>query len=142
MKSCRTCKTSKDCDGREFFTYSEIRWCPHQILWLLEHAEILESGRWPLNPESSGYIDSSIKTGYASEGYFVKPVEIIGEVNRRLTSTNLTRKQYGEKFIIQVELGEELSEESKLILLYIRGWRQKRMSYSDWRKQRVYRGKK
>lgn len=138
MKDCRRCKSYKDCPGKPWFHYGEIRWCVYQVIWIIENSEILRAGNWPPNPEGSGYIDPQIKTGYASEGYYVKPVSILAEVEARLKRAGVNGK------LLRAELlaGLELSQESKSALHYCKGWRRKRMSYQRWLWDRRYQGKK
>lgn len=147
-KECRKCKSWKDCEGHVYivktdvgkqyvswYHYGEIRWCPLQVKWIIENAEKLRAGKWPTNPEGSSYIDPGIKTGYASEGYYVKPVGILAEVNARLAQAGI----YGKLLRAEVLADLELSQESKLALLYCKGWRRKHSSFSLWLKQRKYR---
>lgn len=135
MLNCKTCKSYKGCPGKEFYFYSEIRFCPHQILFIIEHSATLLSGKWPPNPEGSSYIDTKIKTGFKSEAYFVKPVGILAEVNDRLKRTGTD----GKLLRAEVLAGLELSQESKDALMYIKGWRRKTISYRRWKAQRKYR---
>uniref|UniRef100_A0A6M3KV79 Uncharacterized protein n=1 Tax=viral metagenome TaxID=1070528 RepID=A0A6M3KV79_9ZZZZ len=140
MKSCQKCKTDKDCSGRfyivetnkikeevEFYTYQEIRNCVYQVKWIITNAELLESGRWPAEPKSSGYIEWKEK-GFASEAYFVKPVVTVAEVNKRLRRAGL----YGKLLRAEVLAELELSDESKTALRYVRGERRKKQSFRRW----------
>lgn len=136
-KDCRKCKSYKDCPGKPWFHYGEIRWCPWQVLWVIEYSVTLLAGKWPPNPEGSGYIDPGIKTGYGSEGYYVKPVGILGEVEYRLKRCGVD----GKLLRAEVLAGLELSQESKSALYYCKGWRRKRISYGEWRRKRKWRAK-
>jgi len=105
------------------------------------NSEILRGGRWPLNPQVSGYIDSSIKTGYASEAYYTKPVEILAELERRLKRTGLA----GKLLRSEIKAGETIDSmepEAKSALLYVKGLDEKAQAYSDWKKQARHRTKK
>jgi len=135
VKDCRKCKSYKDCTGKSWFHYGEIRFCPFQVLWIIEHSDILLSGDWPPNPEGSGYIDPKIKTGYASEGYYTKPVGILGEVNYRLKRAGVN----GKLLRAEILAGLDLSDESRSALMYVKGWRRKTISYQRWERQRRYR---
>lgn len=145
MKDCQKCKDYRDCAGHVYivktetgkeyvpwFHYGEIRFCPYQITFIIENSATLGTGGWPLNPEGSGYIDPAIYTGYRSEAYYIKPVGILGEVNRRLTRTGT----HGKLLRAEVLAGLELSQESKDALIYVKGWRRKRMGYNAWKKWR------
>ena len=144
MKDCRDCRTYKDCEGHiyivdteagkqyvSWFHYGEIRWCVFQVLFIIEHSVTLWAGNWPTNPEGSGYIDPGIKTGYSSEGYYIKPVGILGEVEYRRKRTGTDGKLLKE----QVENGKDitmLEPESRSALMYIKGWRRKKINYKRW----------
>lgn len=76
---------ARTCKGYTHYAPSDIKYCPTQIAWLLENAEILYSGKWV--KEASSYIDTPI----GSQGNLRKaPVRSeIMEVERRLESCNL-----------------------------------------------------
>lgn len=137
-KSCQRCKDYRDCDGKPWFHYGEIRCCPYQVLWIIENSEILRAGKWPDNPEGSGYIDPKIRTGYKKLAYFVKPVETLAEVEYRREKTGTD----GKLLRAEVLAGLELSQESKDALMYIKGKWRKRMSYQRWLRHRRYQSKK
>lgn len=135
IKDCRKCQTYQDCAGKDWFHYGEIRFCPYQVIFIIRGTEILRAGNWPANPDGSSYIDPNIKTGYRSEAYYAKPTGILAEVEYRLKRTGTD----GKLLRAEVLAGLDLSQESKDALMYIKGWRRKRMSYQSWRKQRDYR---
>lgn len=135
MKDCRDCRSYKDCVGKPWYHYGEIRWCPYQVVWIIESLEVLATGGWPPNPEGTGYIDPKIKTGYASEAYYVKPVGILAEVEYRLRRVGI----HGKLLKAEVLAGLDLSDESRSALMYVKGWRRKRMGFRTWAKERRYR---
>lgn len=138
MKDCRKCKDYRDCPGKPWFHYGEIRFCPFQILWIIEYSETLRTS-WPLAPDGSSHVDlPQVKTGYKSEAYYTKPAGILGEVNRRLARAGT----HGKLLRAEVLAGLDLSQESKDALMYCKGWRRKRMSYQRWLRNRRYWGKK
>lgn len=133
---CQVCRDWRRCvynEGKEWYTYPEIRYCPYQVMWVIEKADTLRAGNWPPNPEGTGYIDSAIHTGYSSEAYYTKAVRVIADVSKRLDRTGVDGKLLKE----QVENGktiDKLEPESRSALMYIKGWRAKRMSYNAWKK--------
>lgn len=148
MKDCLECKDYRDCEGHNYiikteageeyvswYNYEEIRFCPYQIYFIIENEALLGTGRWPDSPESSSSIEPSIKTGYRSEAYYTKPEIILGEFNKRLSRTGT----HGKLLRAEISAGLELSQESKDALMYVKGWRRKRMSFSAWKKQGRYR---
>jgi len=130
-KSCEICGGNGYIN--EVYLYGEIRWCPQQIIWILQYADIFRAGFWVTQHIESGGIQK-LKV----EAYFVKAGIAISEVEARLESV----PNQGELLITQVEDGRtlgELSPGAYEILMYIKGKDRKDMSFSDWRKQRKYR---
>ncbi len=82
----------------EWFSYGEIRYTLPQILFLLAHKSLLESGYWPPEGKDTGYIGSSKGRAYKAEGYFVKPVVIIAELNFRLEATGFDGELVVERY--------------------------------------------
>ena len=134
MKDCRKCKDYRDCAGKPWYHYGEIRFCPYQVIFIIYNEGVLRSGGWPDNPDGSSYIDPKVQTGFKSEAYFVKPVGILGEVEYRRKRTGTD----GKLLRAEVLAGLDLSQESKDALMYIKGWRRKRMSYPRWLRERRY----
>ncbi|KKL52335.1 hypothetical protein LCGC14_2286450, partial [marine sediment metagenome] len=71
---------------KDWYSYGEIRYTLSQILFLLEHRDLLESGRWPSEHKETGYTGSSKGRTYKTEGYFVKAIVVIAELNIRLAA--------------------------------------------------------
>lgn len=134
---CRHCKDYRECkQDCSWFHYGQIRFCPLQVLWIIEHREELASGIWPKDPYGADNNTSSrsIKT----EASFVKPEITIGEVTERLKRCGTQ----AELLITQVEDGRtlnNLSPRAREVLMYAKGFRRKRMSFNAWKKQRKYR---
>lgn len=137
---CQECKDYNKCPygaGKEWYFYAEIRWCPYQVVWILLNALLLGEGKWPPDPEGSGYVDPMIKTGYKAEAYFTKPVETLAEVEWRLDRTGVD----GKLFRAQVESGKsigELEPEARSALMYVKGKRSKRIGYKRWLREIYY----
>lgn len=135
MDDCRKCKDYRNCTRNHvWFHYGEIRFCPHQIIWIIEYSGILLAGDWPPEPNGSSYIDPEVRTGYASEAHYAKPVGILGEVNARLAKTGT----HGKLLRAEVLAGLDLSPESWDALMYCKGWRRKKTPYNQWRVSRNY----
>ena len=130
---CHHCPGWKRCIGKDYYFYSEIRFCRYQIYWILQHAETLHH-EWPAPDQS----DSAMTEQYATEAAFVKPVLIITEVEERLKSTGAC----GEHLRDMVKAGiwiEYLSRNPRDALNYISGKRRKDLSFSKWRYQKEQR---
>ena len=166
-KSCVTCRSYKDCAGHfyeekhkdtfgettylyEYYTYAEIRFCPYQMKWLIKNLEFLKEakyeskdnqdkyveGHWLPEPTLSGYIDPSVrKTRAAKAAPFEYVSAIIAEVEFRLNRTGIS----GKLLVAEIEAERDLSPEAETALEYVKGWRRKRMSFSDWKSQRRHR---
>jgi hypothetical protein len=145
---CHTCRNWRDCPGlREWFNYSEIRFCPYQVIWVIRWADILRTGDWPQDPDGGGddnHGQRSIKT----EAGFVKPSLILAEVESRLQRTGKDGKilryqieamdsRYNPLVLCMVY--DRLDRDARTALLYVKGWRQKKMCFADWKRQRKYR---
>ncbi len=130
-----------------WFSYGSIRYSPDQLLFLLEHRALLESGRWPSEHIESGYTGSSKGRAYKSEGYFVKPVIIIAELNARLTSCCLDGELVVGRYTNgydEVELARihhldyfDVVKRIGTALAYCQGAKRKRSSYQDYKKNRM-----
>ena len=130
-KICQTCHSFKDCIGHNSYSYSDIRFCPYQVIWILENASFLEEGYW---------VDSDkdwIPTTTSSSSHiapFVKAVEVLAEVRIRLDKTGNDGKTLLSE-ILRKEF--YFSSQSHHALMYIKGWRRKRTDYSEWLKRKV-----
>ena len=134
-QDCRRCKRWKGCPGKEWYHYGEIRWCPQQVIWILQHADTLRAGFWIAKYEDSGG-SRQLKV----EAYFVKAGIAISEVEERLETT----PGKGELLITQVEDGRvlgNLSSGAWEILMYIKGKDRKIRDFNTWKRERDYRQK-
>ena len=134
--NCRTCKDYRKCIGHsEGYSYAEIRWCPFQVLWLLENLERLRATGWIYKDDSGG------SPNVHTEASFVTVITVIAEVEVRLEATG----KHGERLKEQAEEGrslKQLSPQARAALMYIKGWRRKRISYSRWLREVYYQRKK
>lgn len=126
---CRRCDRWKGCPGKEWYHYGEIRWCPQQVIWILQNAETLKAGLWLSPPD-----DSPRSTQLNPEAYFVKAGIAISEVELRLERT----PGKGEMLLTQIEDGRSLSNLSdgaRAVLMYVKGFRRKRMGFRRWARE-------
>jgi hypothetical protein len=147
-RDCQKCKRYKGCPGKwysytengrrveeEWYHYGEIRWCPQQDIWILDHAELLRSGQWVFRHEESGE-----SRRLSAEAYFVQAGIAIAELDERLEST----PNKGELLLTQIEDGRtlgNLSPGAYEILMYIKGKPRKPQDFSVWKAKRDYRQK-
>ena len=130
--ACQKCKRWKECIGKAYYDYSEIKYCPYQILWILEHAVTLLSGEWPDN--CSG--NPEAQTSRTHEASFVKPEITIGDVERRMKTTGWVgvslRERAEQGFTI-----DQLSSPEYNVLMYLKGKKEKLQTYSQWRRNDI-----
>jgi len=127
---CLKCKRWQDCIGKSYFEYADIRYCPYQVLWILENAESFLSSIWP--GDESGDTDN-IRVGYGHEAYFVKCMIVIGEVEYRMRTTG----KDGEILLDEVGQGytiDQLSYPAHRALMYLKGNKTKTQTYSQWKR--------
>lgn len=130
---CRNCKRPRDCPGKDFYTYPDIRWCRHQVIWILQNAGTLHAGQWP-QPQDNVGGNINIKT----EANYTKCIRTIAEVDDRLARAGI----YGKLLRAQVEAGREygqLDHEAYMALIFVSGWDRRRQSFRAWGKQNRYR---
>jgi hypothetical protein len=129
---CRNCKRWEGCVGKAWYSYADLRWCPLQVIWLIQHAEIFKSGKWPI--EEGAQTEGGGKQ-VKREAPFVKPEIIIAELEHRLKKTGIQ----GQRLIAQIKAGRDinaLNPRAYEALMYVKGWRRKRMSFTEWKNQR------
>lgn len=129
---CRKCKRWKGCIGKDWYHFGEIRWCPLQVIWILQNAEMLRAGLWP--PQC---VESGESRQIKEEGYFVKAILAITEVDLRLAMTD----NKGELLVTQVEDGRTLStlsDGAREILIYVKGRNRKIIDFRRWLREVYY----
>lgn len=145
MIDCHACKPKDrwNCIGKPHYTYGEIIFCPRQIYFIIENFLLLEKDNfvikdsgWPADPTSPRPDESVYITKRVSkEAKFCKPMEIVAEVRNRLSKC----ERNGKLLVVSIMGGlamENLPGDAWLTLLYISGWRRKRISFSQWRYKR------
>ncbi len=131
----------------EFYAPSDITFSREQMLWLIENRELLHEGKWPPQHIETGRTDKQVGHSAPFEVPIIHIAEVTDrleqvdgirdEINHRLTAAKVD----GKLLLAEVDAGKtisELSYESRTILNYISGWKRKKMSLSDWRKQWRY----
>ncbi len=127
---------------KDWYSYGEIRYSLEQILFLLLHKALLESGRWPPEHKDTGYTGSSKGRAYKHEGYFVKPIIIIAELKARLEATGFDGKLVVERYTNgydELDLADrhkmdywEVVKRISKALNYCQGANRKWYSYRTW----------
>lgn len=131
---CQKCRDWHGCVGKEWYNFSEIRWCPFQVLWLLRNADTFHTGKWPAEDNRAESIGSK---QFHKEGSFVKPATIIAELEHRLGRCGVQ----GKLLRAQARAGDSLEDiepEAWDVLMYVKGYRRKDLPFRAWLKQRRY----
>jgi len=155
---CRNnnCPGYNKCTGFPWYDWGDIRWCNHQVWWIIEFSTVFQQGIWPDPPE---HLETdNAQEPLIPEANFVRASMTLAEVEARLLRTGSD----GEWLVSMIKLGcraEELPELPKLAFHYITGYHRygkiltdengkkeehgkKWMPYYQWKKQRIYRGKR
>jgi len=133
---CRDCKDYRECIGKDWFNFAEIRWCVYQIIWILQFKETLLDGRWPQDPNTSDD-NSSGQRAVKTEASFVKPELVIAELEARLDRCGIQ----AELLVTQAEDGRSLSNLSpgaREVLMYVKGFRRKNIDFKRWLRKVFY----
>lgn len=141
MIDCRTCKGKyKECIGKACYTISDIRYCPYQVLWLIEEFFHLDGGgiyRCNIDwPDTEMADMPSIQRFAQTSAYFTKAIEIIAELAVRLKRLGRS----GELLLAELQAGMEgnLTSEADAAFHYITGNHRKVDSYPHWKANRKY----
>ena len=139
MLDCRKCRTVEDkrqCTGKEYYSYWDIKFCVWQVQWIikeflgLDDDEIyIKQTEW--TPDPSGKPDTTFdprSKRVNTEAAFCKPMEILGEVNWRLAKLG----RLGKRLVAVILSGNELDNEMQSALIYVSGWRRKTKPYYRW----------
>jgi hypothetical protein len=127
--NCQKCRRWKGCPGKDWYHYGEIRWCPQQIIWIYQHADIFRAGDWVTRHEESGESKQ-----LHPEAYFVKAGIAIAELEARAEGL----EDRGELLITQIEDGrtlKNLSPGARAQLMYLKGRKRKSIDFKRWRRE-------
>jgi len=120
---------TKNC---EWFSFGDIRWCPFQVIFVIEHLEMMQEGNWP--PDPSGRVDLPIgKQRLKAEGNFTRPCQVVGEVEVRLNRLTRAYRRALLQDINNQVLIPNFSYEAECALYYITGWIRKDRPFRKWR---------
>jgi len=135
MTDCRDCKDYRECIGKEWFHFGEIRWCPYQCIWIISNAATLRAGRWPQDPDRTD--TNPGQRSIKAEASFTRPILILAELESRLKRAGIQ----GKLLVAQVEAGREfddLDRDARDALMYVKGFRRKKITFNEWKKARRY----
>lgn len=146
VKACRSCHDWDDCNGKRWYSMAEIRYCRHQVIWLISQFVRCESGKfvayrqtWPLEEKDTGYTGAP-PTQHAASAHapFERTLQIVGDITGRLEKTG----KDGRLLVLEADCGAPMSQDARNALNYISGWKEKRQGYRQWLADRKYREKR
>lgn len=123
---CRKCRQWKGCPGKDSYSYTDIRFCNLQMIWLINNLETLELGNWPTEPND---IKSSPQV--VNEATFTRAIEMAAETRVRLNSLPRYARDHLLDVIHAEVAIENMSYTPRKALYYISG-RRKETSFSQW----------
>lgn len=133
---CPSCKMWRGCPGKEWYHYGEIRWCPYQVIWILQNVATLDEGTWVIDKNLTDESDRRV----INEAYYVKAKIAIAEVRVRLAR----HSDSGEILVTQIEDRrsiDTLSDGAYEILMYVKGKKRKAENFNTWKRKRKFRQK-
>ena len=135
-----------------WFSYGEIRYSVPQILFLLEHKSLLESGFWPPEHIESIFYGGGKGRRTKTEATFVKPIIVIAELNYRLKACSLDGQLVIQRYsqgYDEIDLArrhgleyEQVVENIGISLSYCQGAKRKRTDYNAYEAGRRYDAKR
>ena len=134
----------------EYYQPREIYFNRDQVIWILSWLDMMIKGNWPVNPQGTGYTDAPMGNKSRNRhAPYETAAMVAAEVEIRLGRLGLDRYLVEDRYIdgiteeaIAHKLGIHSSEVYRKLnsaLWYVSGFRRKKMSYSDWKKQGRYR---
>jgi len=72
-----------------WFEPSEIKYNHKHVVFILEYINILRDGKYPQNPQQTGYQNAGWRSSINTRAAFITPAEIAAEVDRRLLRCGL-----------------------------------------------------
>ena len=138
MINCRDCKGYKKCIGKEYYTYTDIRYCGHQVHWVLKNLLLFLDGRWPPTPRIIEPELNIKQRTYSTEAGFIKCRIILADIFSRLDQTGKDGDSLVEA-ILDEKSDAEFDDDQRSAFHFITGWFPKKSVYRLWKSQRNYR---
>jgi len=124
--------------SKDFYSPGEILFKRDEILWILQHIELIEQGIWPPDFKTTGYTGGKRNRRFG-RAYFEIPLTIGAEVKRRIEAAG----EDGKLLFWQVKAGvttfEDLESEAQCALNFMSLWDfRRRPKYGVWRQNWRY----
>ena len=136
-RNCHDCEDWSKCRGYQYFTPSDIRWCFHQVLFMVSARDCLATMRWP--DELSGYIDQPSKPQPKNHANFEDTSMIAVPFGQRWHMVEVCRVGREHAMILDKELlqnrgWDQLSWDARQVVYYL--LKPRREIYALWLKGR------
>ena len=152
LSDCDICSPRNfcGCPNAEWFPISALNTlCRVQCIFLIEHLNLLEDGKYPGNPKPTGYtgIDPAIRVVSRITPRWMTVAELYAEISGRLKTTG----DAGEALIDEIQNWHEnlpvtvgdyrieywqLSRPAQKAVNYISGAKRRRQTFSQWKAEK------
>lgn len=129
---------------------SDLHYSRDQVVFLLDHLEMLREGEYPPEPVSSGYIGGRGKRN-RSQANFIVPTEIAAEIDIRLAKCGLDRYLVEDRYLeglderaISKKTGideEEVSKRINSVIVYLTYKKHLEYTYKEFKRRKLFRRK-
>ena len=133
----RRCRRWTGCSGKDFYNIQEICYCFSQVEFLIKeflrcdgNEIVLERETWPDNKT-----DEIHSHGTSNHAPYEAVMMVIGELRARLALTGLS----GQNLVLHLHQGTRPGDDARWALGYVAGNKRKKMSFSEWKKQKKQR---
>lgn len=142
---CNVCKSWKDCPGPlPFYPPAAVRFCHHQVRWILENAMDFDAGRWPAEP-SSAAADQGKRTRAFGAASFETPACVHAEISQRLArcgpdgvmALRVLANGWDATTVGQL-MGlrpDQVAHRIERVIFYCSGWRRRQVTYKEFNRR-------
>ena len=141
---CSECKSWKACAvSGDWFSPSEIRYCPTQTRWILEHLALMESGRWPMEYTTKLPAEPSNCQPPGNAPFEVTKT-VTGEISKRFEKCANTKDGILAYQVLVMGWDEgilaelmntdirKLERRIRRVVSYCSGWKRRTVSYDEY----------
>ena len=134
-RRCDKCRNWKTCPGLYiYFEPREIKWCWHQVIWLIRNKDCLDEYLYPPDP----FAGEAAESGHSGVNVSKKTVENIkAELDLRLTATGRDGETLVHELTALGATWTNLSYAARTALIYSVGKR-RRQKFGEWKSDREY----
>ena len=130
----------EDCNGFEWYSFNDLKWCPYQIIWLVENYIEMSEGMWPDPPEHLEM--DNVQKSKTNRASFVNATLAAGYLAFRFKRCGKEGKALWQEIESYIKNAEkegkkfEPSNNTKMAWYYITGNNGKGYSFRQWKYDR------